>query len=123
VGETLYRCTELAASCVRMATPAGRLKHIALFKFHPECTPAEIDEVWRVIADLPKKIPGILDFSWGPDASVEGLSDGFSHSFIFTFENVAARDAYLPHPVHQAAVAVVLPKLARVIVIDHVVSP
>src|SRR5687767_11952159 len=105
-----------------MANPAGRLKHIALFKFRPECTSADIEQVWRIIGDLPKKIPGILDFSWGPDASVEGLSDGFSHSFIFTFENVAARDAYLPHPVHQAAVAFVLPKLARVIVLDHVVS-
>jgi hypothetical protein len=39
-----------------------------------------------------------------------------------TFESLAARDAYLPHPVHQAAVETVIPKLARVIVIDHEVQ-
>jgi hypothetical protein len=95
------------------------VKHIALFKFKPGCSDEDIALVWRTIEGLPGQIPGILDLSWGPDVSVEGLSDGFTHSFVLTFENIAARDAYLPHPVHQAAVAVVLPKLERVIVIDH----
>jgi hypothetical protein len=36
-----------------------------------------------------------------------------------TFESVAARDHYLPHPVHQAAVQVVVPRLESVIVCDH----
>ncbi len=99
-----------------------KLKHIALFKFKPECSTEDIALVWRTIEALPSQIPGILDFSWGRDVSVEGLSDGFTHSFIFTFESVAARDVYLPHPVHQAAVAIVMPKLERVIVIDHEVA-
>ena len=92
-----------------MATPAGQVKHIALFQFRPEGTPTDIEEVWRVISDLPKTIPGLVDLSWGPDASVEGRADGFTRSFILTFESIAARDAYLPHPTHQAAVECVLP--------------
>jgi hypothetical protein len=105
-----------------MATPDGQVKHIALFKFRPECSVDDIEQVRRVIADLPRKIPGILDFNWSPDISVEGLADGFTHSFIFTFESVAARDSYLPHPSHQAAVHFVMPKLARVIVVDQRVA-
>lgn len=99
-----------------------RLNHIALFQFKPECTAEDIDLVRRTIADLPGKIPGIVAFNWSPDASVEGLADGFTHSFILTFESIAARDAYLPHPVHQAAVLIVLPRLARVIVVDQIVA-
>lgn len=100
-----------------------RVNHIALFEFKPECTPDDIELVRRTIADLPAQIPGIISFNWSPDISVEGLAEKFSHSFIFTFESVAARDAYLPHPVHQAAVRVVMPRLARVIVVDQVVAP
>jgi hypothetical protein len=99
-----------------------KLRHVALFKFKPECSADDIALVWRTIEAFPSQIPGILELSWGKDVSVEGLSEGFTHSFVLTFENVAARDAYLPHPVHQAAVAIVLPKLERVIVIDHEIN-
>ncbi|MBC7980927.1 MAG: Dabb family protein [Armatimonadetes bacterium] len=99
-----------------------KLKHIALFKFKADCSAEDIARVWRIIEDLPKQIPGFLDLTWGTDASVEGLSDGFSHSFVAIFESVEARDLYLPHPVHQAAVAIIMPMLERVIVIDHEIA-
>jgi hypothetical protein len=95
------------------------VKHIAFIKFKPGRTPAQITEVWRALEDLPKKIPGILGFTWGPNISPEGLDQGYTHSFIMTFESVAARDHYLPHPAHQAAVKVVLPQIESVIVCDH----
>ena len=100
----------------------SRVNHIALFQFKSECTADDIELVRRTLAQLPEVIPGILGFNWSPDISTEGLTDGFTHSFMFVFENVAARDAYLPHPVHQAAVRVVMPRLARVIVVDQAVS-
>jgi hypothetical protein len=100
----------------------AQVKHVALFKFKSECTQDEIALVWRTIENLPKEIPGILSLTWGPDISTECLAGGFTHSFVMTFENVAVRDHYLPHPVHQAAVQVVLPKLEQVIVVDHLVD-
>ena len=99
-----------------------RVKHIALLRFKPECTPDQIAEVWRLIEELPREIPGIIDLSHGPNVSTEGLDNGFTNSFVITFESVAARDAYLPHPVHQKAVDYVVPKLEKVIVIDHEVN-
>lgn len=96
-----------------------QVKHIAFFEFKPECSETEIAEVWHILESLPKRIPGILDFTWGINTSTEGLSQSFTHSFVMLFENAAARDAYLPHPVHQDAVQKVLPKLKSVIVCDH----
>ena len=96
-----------------------RVKHIAFFKFKASTSPEQIAEVWRIIEDLPRRIPGILDLSWGVNTSEEGLSQGFTHSFVMVFENAAARDAYLPHPVHAAAVEVIVPRLESVIVCDH----
>lgn len=96
-----------------------QVKHIAFFKFKADRSPADIAEVFRLIEDLPKKIPGIVGLTWGPNISPEGLDQGFTHSFIMTFVDAAARDAYLPHPVHQAAVKLVVPQLESVIVCDH----
>ncbi len=95
------------------------VKHIAFFKFKADRTPEQIAEVWRIVEDLPKQIPGILSLTHGPNVSTEGLDQGYSHSMIMTFESVAARDHYLPHPVHQAAVQKVIPQLESVIVCDH----
>ena len=101
------------------STPMTRVKHIAFFKFKPTCTAEDIADVWRIIEDLPRQIPGILGLTWGVNTSTEGLSQGFTHSFVMTFENAAARDAYLPHPIHTAAAEKVVPRLDAVIVCDH----
>lgn len=95
------------------------IKHIAFFKFKADRTPEQIAGVWRIIEDLPKQIPGILDLTWGVNNSTEGLSQGFTHSFVMLFASTAARDAYLPHPLHQEAARLVVPHLEAVIVCDH----
>lgn len=96
-----------------------RVKHIAFFEFKPECTAEDIAEVWRIMENLTKVIPGILGLTYGQNTSTEGLSDRFTWSFVMLFESAAARDAYLPHPAHQDAVQRVVPRLASVIVCDH----
>lgn len=96
-----------------------RVKHIAFFKFKPTCTPEDIADVWRIVEDLPRQIPGILGLTWGPNISTEGLDQGFTHSFVMIFESVAARDVYLPHPAHVEAARLVVPRLEGVIVCDH----
>ena len=96
-----------------------RVKHIAFFKFKSTCTTADIAEVWQIIEELPRQIPGILGLTWGRNISTEGLDQGFTHSFAMVFENLAARDVYLPHPAHQEAARRVVPRLEAVIVCDH----
>jgi hypothetical protein len=96
-----------------------RVHHIAFFKFKPSTTQDQIADVFRILEDLRVRIPGILGLTWGPNVSPEGLDQGYTHSFVMTFESVAARDHYLPHPIHKAAVQVVVPLLESVIVCDH----
>ena len=92
----------------------------APFSGFGEIGPIVFEESFLEIAVA--EAPGIIDLSHGPNVSTEGLDNGFTNSFVITFESVAARDAYLPHPVHQKAVDYVVPKLEKVIVIDHEVN-
>ena len=40
------------------------VKHIAFLKFKADRTAEQIAEVFRIIEDLPKKIPGVLSLTW-----------------------------------------------------------
>ncbi len=81
----------------------AQFKHIVLFKFKSTVSPAQITEAMGDLNAIKQKMPGLLDFSWGPNHSAEGLSKGFTHGFVMTFADGAARDAYLPHPDHEVA--------------------
>jgi hypothetical protein len=98
---------------------AAPLRHVVLLKFKADATKEQIQEVVTGFADLPKKIDGITAFEWGTDVSPEARSEGFTHCFVVTFQDSKARDAYLPHDAHKAFVAILLPKLDRVLVVDY----
>lgn len=95
------------------------LKHLALVKFKPGTGDGKITECFEAIGLLRQNIPGILDYSWGPNNSPEGLNQGFTHGFVMTFTNAAARDAYLPHPEHEKVKELVLPHVESVLVFDY----
>lgn len=95
------------------------LRHVVLFGFTPEATPADIDAVVARFCALKGLVPGVEALEWGRDVSPEGLAQGHSHAFTLTFATEAARDAYLPHPAHQAFVAFIGPFVARALVVDY----
>jgi len=95
------------------------LRHVVLFKFKPEVTPAEVQEVVTAFVGLKGKIDLIEDFEWGTDVSVENLAAGFTHCFIGSFRDAAARDTYLPHPAHLEFVKLVGPRVDKVLVVDY----
>jgi hypothetical protein len=103
-----------------MERPDAVLRHVVLFKFK-DGTPADqvraIEEKFRA---LKRRIPEIREFEWGTNVSPEKLDQGFTHCFLVTFANAAARDAYLPHPAHQEFVAFLKPHLDKVLVVDYV---
>jgi hypothetical protein len=79
---------------------SDQVKHVVVFKYKPDATPAQIKEVTDFFKGLKTKIPGIVSFEHGVNSSPEGLNQGYTHVYLLTFENAAARDAYLPHPDH-----------------------
>jgi hypothetical protein len=76
------------------------VRHIVVFKYKPAATAEQIRQVTEAFRDLRKKIPGITAFEDGVNNSPEGKNLGFTHVYMLTFEDAAARDAYLPHPDH-----------------------
>ena len=98
---------------------AAALRHIVLLKFKADASKEQIQEIVTGFGQLPKKIDGIAAYEWGTDVSPEGRSEGFTHCFVVTFKDTKARDAYLPHDAHKAFVAVLLPKLDKVLVVDY----
>ena len=98
------------------------VRHFGVFQFKPEITPEQIDNCFVELKGMVGKIPGLLDIEHGPYDSDEGLNEEFTHGFIMTFDSLESRDAYLPHPIHEAVKDVVVPCLERVVVFDFEVK-
>ncbi|MDQ6633079.1 MAG: Dabb family protein [Verrucomicrobiota bacterium] len=79
----------------------SKIKHIALLKFKEGTTPEQLDALFGSILDLSENIDGLEDYVSGPNSSPENLDQGYTHGFIMTFRDTAARDAYLVHPEHE----------------------
>ena len=77
------------------------VRHVVVFKYKKDATPEQIAQVTKAFRELKTKIPGITAFEDGVNNSPEGKNLGFTHVYLLTFESVAARDAYLPHPEHK----------------------
>jgi hypothetical protein len=86
---------------IRAQTAAAPVRHIVVFKYKPTATPAQIAEVTTAFRGLKTTIPGIVAFEDGVNNSPEKKNLGFTHVYMLTFENLAARDTYLPHPKHK----------------------
>ena len=100
-------------------TPKNQLRHVVLFKFKETTSPEEIVIVEEAFAALENKIPQVRDFEWGINNNPEGLHKDFTHCFLVTFNSTADREVYLPHPAHQAFVALLTPYLEDVLVVDY----
>ena len=77
------------------------VRHVVVFKYKKDAAPDKIAQVTKAFGELKGKIPGITSFEHGVNNSPEGKNQGFTHVYQLTFETVAARDAYLPHPEHK----------------------
>lgn len=95
------------------------LRHVVLFKFKDGAPVEKINEVEEAFSALPSKIPQIQAYEWGLNNSPEGLEKGFTHCFFVTFASEEDRAIYLPHPDHQAFVAILEPYLEDVLVVDY----
>jgi len=96
------------------------VRHFGIFKFKEGVKEQQVQECFTALKGMVGKIEGLEDIEYGPYNSSEGMNQGFSHGFIMTFRDTASRDAYLPHPIHEEAKQVVLPKLEDVIVFDFI---
>jgi quinol monooxygenase YgiN len=100
---------------------AGVFRHVVLFKFKAETSAEQIAHVEAEFRKLPSEINSITSFEWGTSKTIEvELAHGYTHCFLVTFKDKAGLEAYLPHPAHQAFVALVKPLVEEVHVLDYV---
>jgi hypothetical protein len=99
----------------------GRIyRHAVLFKFYDKTSAETIRKIEDAFRGLSEKLPFITDFEWGTNSSPENLNEGFTHFFLVSFAGPEGRDAYLPHPEHQAFCRNYLdPNLEKVCVVDY----
>jgi hypothetical protein len=76
------------------------IRHIVAFRYKAQATEAQIQQVTDAFRALQGTIPGIRSFEHGVNNSPEGKNFGFTHVYVLTFDDVQARDIYLPHPEH-----------------------
>ena len=115
----LVACAALAPGA--LAAQKAQVRHVVVFKFKAAATPAQIKQVTDALVALKGKIPGIVAVEHGVNNSPEKKNLGFTHVFLITFEDAAARDAYLPHPEHQKFGALLgsLSVMEDVFVVDY----
>jgi hypothetical protein len=95
-----------------------KVKHVALFKFKEGTSQEHIDRALDQILELSESIDGIEDYVSGLNNSAEGLNQGYTHGFVMTFGDVAARDAYVAHADHERIKAAVMPSLDSIVIFD-----
>jgi hypothetical protein len=92
-----------------------------LFNLREGTTAETIREIEAGFARLGEQIPQIRELEWGTDVSPEGRQAGHTHAFLVTFDTLADRDLYLPHPARKAFLADVLrPHLEKATVVDYI---
>jgi hypothetical protein len=100
------------------------VRHIVAWRFVDGTTSQQIVQFTVAFRALQHAIPGIIAFEHGANISPENLHRGLTHIYTLTFENVAARDVYLPHPEHQRFGEIIraMGIVAEVLVLDYTPS-
>jgi hypothetical protein len=94
------------------------IQHMVLLRFKPDISEQQIDRLFEQVDDLKRVVPGMRYFAGGKYSSPEGLNQGFTHGFLVTFDDVAARDAYLAHPDHDRVKDDIIPCIDAVVAFD-----
>ncbi|WP_186446203.1 Dabb family protein [Paenibacillus cremeus] len=79
------------------------VEHFVFFKLQEDTKEEDKKKIVETLYGL-KEIPGIVEFSAGLNHSQEGKSRGFEVGMRIGFQNQAALDAYLPHPIHKSVI-------------------
>ena len=92
------------------------LKHVVFFKFKPETTEDQIDQLIDGLAALPAVIGEIREFVFGRDVVKSDRSYDFG--LVSLFDDLAAMQRYQVHPDHQLVVAHVRQICSSVVAVD-----
>jgi hypothetical protein len=90
------------------ASADRRVKHALFLKFKEGASPQEVKSIEDAISRLAAQCDSVKAFEWGKNNSPEKHDEGFTHCFMFTFDNVDGLKKYATMPAHQAVVAKIM---------------
>ncbi len=96
----------------------AEISHVVLVQWRADVAAAVKEQAREAARGFVDAIPGTLEVVEGPSVSPEGLEQGFDYGFVIRFADAAARDAYLPHPVHRVLADLIGANAERVVVYD-----
>jgi hypothetical protein len=79
------------------------IRHVVLFRFTPDTTPADVEAIADALRELPAAIPEIAAYSFGTDVGVNAGNADFA--VVADFADIDAYLVYRDHPRHQAVIA------------------
>jgi hypothetical protein len=113
------RAAEQQSGRAADASAAKRvLRHGVFLKFREGATPEQIKDVEESFAKLPSDCPTIKAFEWGKNNSPEKHDDGFTHCYMFTFDDPQGLKEYAASPAHTVLVAKILAAAEKGRVLD-----
>jgi hypothetical protein len=78
------------------------IRHTALFRWSPEATPEQKQQVETLLAQLPSLVPTLREFSFGADL---GVNEGnFDFAVWASFDDLDGYLAYRDNPDHRAMI-------------------
>lgn len=86
------------------------LRHIALFRWSDDATPAKIAEIEQRLSQLPAAIPELEGYAFGSDLGIS--ADTFDFAVVADVADEHAFAVYRDHPEHQAVLGIIRPLLA-----------
>lgn len=97
------------------------LRHVAVFRWKPETTAADVSKVEAALHELPEKIPTIQSYRFGRDLGVQDGNADFGLVAVFADEVGLA--TYSNHPDHlQVLNTLIRPILAKREAIQYVID-
>jgi hypothetical protein len=94
------------------------LRHVLLLQPRPDASARAIEECRSAITALVGRIPGLVNCHWGENAAPAERREGLTHGFSMDFVDRESLNAYLPHPAHKPAAALVRATFERIVVFD-----
>ena len=92
------------------------INHVVLMKFNPSVTEADIEELERIMDDLPNKIIEIHAYEFGRDLVRSNVSYDFA--LVSLFANLDALQRYQAHPAHLAILRKLTPICESIAAVD-----
>ncbi|XP_074312428.1 stress-response A/B barrel domain-containing protein At5g22580 [Silene latifolia] len=94
----------------------GEFKHLVVAKFKEGVV---VDDIIKGMQDLVSDVDSVKSFEWGQDVeSHEMLRQGFTHSFLMSFDNKEDFIAFMSHPKHVEFSSTFSAAIEKVVLLD-----